>query len=223
MCQSEHVSEKQEEFGVPRRRQRRKDARPSEIVEAALGLFIERGFGATKMEDVARSAGVAKGTLFVYFPTKEDLFRAAARQVLALNLDPLLQAIARADRPVVELIPALLKQAAFVGGTRIPAIVRMLIAESRMFPDLARVWHDEVVSKALAHVIAAIERGQAAGELRPGNARLYAFSLVGPMLAGVLFREIFAGAEAELPDLHALAAQHAETILGGMRAEEKRL
>src|SRR4051812_3103446 len=70
-----------------RRRARRKDARPAEIISAALALFAERGFAVTKLEDVAARAGIGKGTIYLYFPTKEDLFRAVVRQGLLPNLE----------------------------------------------------------------------------------------------------------------------------------------
>jgi len=200
----------------PPRRQRRKDARPSEIIEAAIAIFAERGFGAARLEDVARRAGVAKGTVFVYFPTKDDLFRAVAQTVLTSHLERLQGAAADLDRPIAELVPMLLMQAAAViGEGRLPAMMRLLVSESRQFPDLARVWHDEVVSKVLGLLTMAIERAQARGEIKPGNARLYAFSIIGPMLASALFREVFRDT-APLPDLRELAEQHARTILDGL-------
>ena len=201
--------------GQPRR-QRRKDARPSEIIEAAIEVFTERGFGAARLEDVARRAGVAKGTVFVYFPTKDDLFRAVAQTVLTSHLERLQGAAADLDRPIAELVPMLLMQAAAViGEGRLPAMMRLLVSESRQFPDLARVWHDEVVSTVLGLLTMAIERAQARGEIKPGNARLYAFSIIGPMLASALFREVFRDT-APLPDLRELAEQHARTILDGL-------
>jgi len=200
----------------PPRRQRRKEARPSEIIEAAIAIFAERGFGAARLEDVARRAGVAKGTVFVYFPTKDDLFRAVAQTVLTTHLERLHGAAADLDRPIAELVPMLLAQAAAViGEGRLPAMMRLLVAESRQFPDLARVWHDEVVSKVLGMLTLAIERAQARGEIKPGNARLYAFSIIGPMLASALFREVFRDT-APLPDLRELADQHARTVLDGL-------
>jgi AcrR family transcriptional regulator len=200
----------------PPRRQRRKDARPSEIIEAAIAIFAERGFGAARLEDVARRAGVAKGTVFVYFPTKDDLFRAVAQTVLTSHLERLQGAAADLDRPIAELVPMLLMQAAAViGEGRLPAMMRLLVSESRQFPDLARVWHDEVVSKVLGLLTMAIERAQARGEIKPGNARLYAFSIIGPMLASALFREVFRDT-APLPDVRELAEQHARTILDGL-------
>ncbi|HEY3797450.1 MAG TPA: TetR/AcrR family transcriptional regulator [Caulobacteraceae bacterium] len=199
------------------RRQRRKDARPGEIVAAAIDVFAESGFGAAKMEEIARRAGVSKGTLFVYFPTKQDLFRAVAQIMLSANLGRLESVVIENDRPLRELIPLLLGQAAAAAeDRRFPVIIRLLIAESRSFPDLARVWHDEVVAKVLMIVTAAIERAQARGEVRAGDARLFAFSLAGPMIAGVIFREVFGATGVALPDLRALAAQHAQTVLLGM-------
>jgi AcrR family transcriptional regulator len=198
------------------KRRRRKEARPSEIIEAAMAIFAERGFGAARLEDVARRAGVAKGTVFVYFPTKDDLFRAVAQTVLTSHLERLHSAAADLDRPIAELVPMLLAQAATViGEGRLPAMMRLLVAESRQFPDLARVWHDEVVSKVLGMLTLAIERAQARGEIKPGNARLYAFSIMGPMLASALFREVFRDT-APLPDLRELAEQHARTVLHGL-------
>lgn len=198
-------------------RTRRKEARPGEIIDAAVALFAERGYGATRLEDVARRAGVAKGTLFVYFPTKEALFRAVARSILSANLNGIAHAATDPERSFSELVPTLLAQAAANGEGQLPVIMRLLIAESRTFPDLARVWHDEVVSKVLALVTGAIERAQARGEVRAGDPRLHAFSILGPMLAGMLYRQIFAGIDETPPDLRALAALHGETLVNKLK------
>jgi AcrR family transcriptional regulator len=198
----------------PRRRQRRKDARPGEIVAAAVEVFAEQGFGAAKLEEVARRAGVAKGTVFVYFPTKQDLFRAVARTAVSANFDHLAEAAT--DRPLTEFVPALLAQAAQVGESRLAAMVRLIVAEARTFPDIAQVWHDEVVAKVLGLLASAVERAQARGEVRAGDARLYAFSILGPMLAAAIYREVFRETRAELPELQQLARQHALAILDGL-------
>lgn len=200
----------------PKRRQRRKEARPAEIIEAAIEIFGERGFGAAKLEDVARRAGVAKGTLFVYFPTKQDLFRAVARTVLTSHLDRLQNAAANLDQPLCELVPMVLAQAARLGEGRLPGMIRLLVAEARSFPELARMWHDEVVSQVLGLLSAAIGRAQARGEIRPGDPYLHAFSVMGPMVSAMIFREVFGATEAALPDLRELAAQHAGTVLNGL-------
>lgn len=203
--------------GAPVRR-RRKEARPDEIIAAATAVFIERGYGAARMEEIATRAQVSKGTLFVYFETKEALFRAVARAALASNLSRLHQLAADPALPLEELIPGLLKTAAGAAETEVVAIARLLVAEARFFPDLPRAWHDEVVSKVLGLLTHAIGAAQDRGEVRSGDPRLLAFSILGPMLAGVLFRDVFAATDAELPDLRALAEQHASVVLHGLIA-----
>jgi AcrR family transcriptional regulator len=196
---------------------RRKDARPAEIIEAALAVFAETGFAAAKLDDIARRAGVAKSSLYLYFETKEQLFRAVVRSAITPNIATI-KAMAEAfDGPFKVLAPALLQSAAvLMTGSQVPAVAKMVIGESRNFPDLARVWHDDVVSQVIGILSGVIDRGQARGEIKPGDPRLYAFSLVGPLLMAVLFGEVFAGIAPDPPDLHALAAQHAPILLEGL-------
>jgi len=124
-----------------------------------------------------------------------------------------------ADAPFAEIAPRLLaRAAAMMKGGRVPAIARMVIGESRNFPDLARIWHDDVVARVIGIVTGMIARAQARGEVAPGDPRLYAFSLMGPMVMAMLFREVFGGVDANSPDLNALADQHARTALRGLLA-----
>lgn len=95
-------------------------------------------------------------------------------------------------------------------------MMRLLIGESRTFPDLIRMWHSEVASHAFSLMTVAIERAQARKEIRPGNALLHAFSILGPLITATLFREVFQNTDANLPELHDLARQHTETILHGL-------
>jgi AcrR family transcriptional regulator len=196
---------------------RRKDARPAEIIDAAFSVFSERGYSAARLSDIAQRAGVAKASLYLYFETKEDLFRAVVRTAIAPNFAPVRQAAENFQGPFRTLIPMILTAMARVlQDKRLPGIVKMVIGESRNFPDLARIWHDGIVAVALATVAGVIARGQAGGEFRPGDPRLYAFSLAGPMLMAVLYRNVFDGFAADPPDLEKLAAQHAATILPGL-------
>ena len=195
---------------------RRKDDRPAEIIEAALELFVLNGFAATKLTEVAQRAGVVKGTLYRYFDTKEDLFRAAVRHLATANL-ALVEHAVPIDGTVATVVPAMLRQVARgVTGSRIPSIVRMVLAESRAFPDLATIWHDEVVSPILNGVAAIMAKGQESGEIRVGDPRLDALSVIGPMVTGVLYREVFRTSDDGWPSLDALALQHAETIVRGL-------
>jgi AcrR family transcriptional regulator len=196
---------------------RRKEARPGEIVGAALEVFAEKGFAAAKLDDIARRAGISKPTLYLYFETKEEIFRAVARPAIASLLEALESQTDRADAPFAELAPRLLSGAAeMMTSERVPAIARMVIGESRNFPDLARIWHDDVVASVIGVVTGIIARAQGRGEVLPGDPRLHAFSLMGPIVMAILFREVFGGVGADPPDLQALADQHARTALRGL-------
>jgi AcrR family transcriptional regulator len=195
---------------------RRKTARPAEIIDAAFDVFAETGYAAAKLEEIARRAGVSKAALYLYFETKENLFRAVVKTAIAPSFERL-QATADAfDGPLTQLIPMLLAaMAAMIEESRIPAMAKMVIGESRNFPDLARIWHNDLLAPAIATFAGVIARAQARGELRSGDPRLYVFSLIGPMLATLLYRCVFAGISNDPPALKEMAAQHAGVFLSG--------
>jgi AcrR family transcriptional regulator len=200
--------------------QRRAEDRPGEICAAALEVFAEKGFAAAKLDEIARRAGVSKGTLYLYFKDKEELFRAVVRDTVAPNIEAVRDAVISTDLPFAQVAPMFLSRFADV-ATRLPvgAVAKMVIGESRNFPELAKVWHDQVASRAIAMLAELIEQAQGKGEVRPGDSRLHAFSLMGPMLMGVLWRETLQPAGGAPVDLAALARQHAETVLVGLLLE----
>lgn len=201
---------------------RRKVERPREILEAALDVFAESGFAAAKLTDIARRAGVSKAALYLYFETKEDLFRAAAGALAAPNLALLAEALEASPTPFAELAPTLLARAAgLLSEARAVSLMRMVLAESRNFPDLARIWREDVVERVLDLVSRLIARAQARGEIIAGDPRLLAFSLMGPLVMGGLFRAVFGEVGTDAPDLAALAAQHGRTVLGGLLTSNK--
>ena len=201
--------------------QRRAEDRPREICAAALEVFAENGFAAAKLDEIAKRAGVSKGTLYLYFKDKEQLFRAVVRDAVVPNVERLRGDLIQTGLPFRDLIRLFLSHFVEVTG-RVPvgAVAKMVISESRNFPELARVWHNEVVSKALGTVTALIEMAQAKGEVRAGDARLHAFTLMGPMLMGILYRETLEPIGGEPLDLGALARQHADTVLSGLLMEQ---
>lgn len=201
------------------RRRRRKEARPAEITAAALEVFADHGFAAAKLDDIARRAGVVKGSIYLYFSDKEELFRAVVRSAVVPDIAAVRGAAEAFDGPLAELAPRLLAGAAGVlGRPSLSRFARMVIGEARNFPDLARVWHDEVVSPVIDGVARLIARAQTRGEAREGDPRLYAFSLMGPLFVAVLFRDVFGEASNDPPDLARLAEQHGAAILRGLLA-----
>jgi len=205
--------------GQPKWR-RRSEARPGEIIAAALAVFAEKGFAAARLDDIAARAGVSKGALYLYFETKQDLFRAVVRETIAPNLAAVVGFISHSPLPFGDLIRLVFARLAeVVAEGRLGAVAKMVIGESRNFPELAKVWHEDVVSRMLDAVGEAVAAAQARGEVRRGDPRLHVFSLAGPLLMGVLWREVFVPIGAEPIDLKALLAQHAEVALKGMLVE----
>ena len=202
---------------------RRAEDRPREICAAALEVFAEKGFAAAKLDEIAKRAGVSKGTLYLYFNDKEALFRAVVRDTVAPNIDAVRAAVIGADVPFEQAVRMFLGRFAEM-STQMPvwAVAKLVIGESRNFPELAKVWHDQVASRALMMLAGLIESAQKRGEVRDGDPRLHAFSLVGPMLMGVLWRETLEPAGGVPLNLEALAGQHAETVLTGLLTGNER-
>jgi AcrR family transcriptional regulator len=202
---------------------RRKAERPGEIVQAALQVFAEKGFAAARLDDIARRAGVSKGAIYLYFETKEDIFRAVVDQAIAPNLAAVRAMMAAHPGPFADLLRAL---AARIGElvTTLPVggVVKMVIGEAGNFPELARVWHDELISHMLGGLTDAIRKAQARGEVRAGDPRVFAIQVVGPIILSVIWNQVIAPVGAEPFDAPAVARQHVETMIVGLRPQEAR-
>ncbi|MBK3774749.1 TetR/AcrR family transcriptional regulator [Azospirillum sp. YIM DDC1] len=192
---------------------RRKEARPREIVDAALTVFGERGFAATRLEDVAARAGVSKGTLYLYFPNKEELFKAVVREAILPNLDMAERLLAGALGPSFAVLETLLTLfATRILKSRAGAIPKLVIAEAGNFPDLARFYHDEVIRRAFALLAAVLERGMARGEFRPVDVDSTVRLIVAPMLMSALWRSSFEALEDRPLDVRRLVAAHLDAL-----------
>jgi AcrR family transcriptional regulator len=202
---------------------RRKADRPAEIVSAALAVFAEKGFAAAKLDEIAARAGVSKGALYLYFETKEDLFRAVVEQAIAPNLEMMRAMIAAHPGPISDLLRLVPERLALI-LERLPVggVLKMIIGEARNFPELARIWHDRLVAHALGALSDAIAAAQARGEVKPGDPRAYALQLIGPALMGVIWDATFVPVGAPPFDVPALARQHVETMLSGLLTEGAR-
>src|SRR5262245_40188767 len=122
-----------------RRWVRRKDARPDEITAAALELFVERGYASTRLEDVAAKAGISKGTLYLYFANKEELFKAVVREALVARLVEFRGHIEQYQGSSFELLHLVFKTWwEKIGATPISGIPKLISSEARNFPEIAR-------------------------------------------------------------------------------------
>jgi AcrR family transcriptional regulator len=202
---------------------RRKDARPGEIVAASLACFAERGFAATRLEDVARRAGVTKGTLYLYFPNKEELFKAVVRQAVVTNIVQGETLVAHSSEPAPVLLEQLIArlQAAMVAPAS--AIPKIVVAEAGNFPDIARFYLEEVIQRGLRLFRRVLKAGVARGEFRPMDVESTAYCVVAPMVLGMLWRHSFARHERRPLDAGALCGTHVQILLQGVLPDGARV
>jgi AcrR family transcriptional regulator len=197
--------------------QRRKGARPAEIVAAALAVFVERGFAATRLADVARRAGVTKGTLYLYFESKEALFKAVVRETIV-------PCIAEGERlaethtgPARELFIRLVHGWwKLIGETSLSGIPKLMLAEAVNFPELARFYSDEVVRRGQRLIGSVLERGIRSGEFRPIDVAIAARLVMAPLLHALHWRHSFGLCGAEPLDAQRFVDAHIDIFLHGI-------
>ena len=165
------------------RRERRKDARPRELLDAALALFVEQGFAATKAEDVARRAGVSKGTLFLYFTSKEELFKAVVRENIVGQFSEFNVALDTFTGSTETLLRTFMTAWWHrVGATRSAGICKLMVSEGRQFPELADFYRTEVIDPACQIIGRVLARGVQRGELQALPAQHSVYTLLAPIL-----------------------------------------
>jgi AcrR family transcriptional regulator len=200
----------------PARWKRRKAARPAEILDAALDCFAERGFTATRMDDVAVRAGVTKGTVYLYFKTKEELFTALVRSKLLPNIERL--EAASADAPAPVLLERLMAMwAEHLVPSRASVLPKLIMAEAGNFPELAKFYLDEVIHPARAQLASVLRRGVQTGEFRPIDVDSIVYCVLGPLLFAVYWRHSFEPLDEAPLDVAALCRTHLDTLLNGLR------
>jgi AcrR family transcriptional regulator len=172
--------------------QRRKEDRPAEITQAALAAFAEKGYAATRVDEVAKRAGVSKGLLYLYFKTKEDLFKAVIRSFLSPRIDALISNIEETDLSAEEFLRGpFLAFARSLPKSPAKILVRLMIAEGPKHPDLVEWYWDNVVSRALAALRTLIERGVDNGEFRESALNVFPQLLVTPVFFSMIFTIVF--------------------------------
>lgn len=201
-------------------RRRRKEARPSELTAAALSLFVEKGFAATRLEDVAARAGVSKGTLYLYFDSKEALFKAVIEQGIlpALSEGETLLAEHRGNNASL-LRCLLLGWWQLIGATDLAGVPKLMISEANNFPELAQYYHDQVISRGRNLLLEALRRGVASGEFRPvADPEAMVDVLIAPLLMLSIWRFSFAPCARKANEPQAFLDTHFDLILNGLRA-----
>jgi AcrR family transcriptional regulator len=179
----------QPDIDIKPRWERRKDARPHELLAAALDLFVERGFASTRLEDVARRAGVSKGTLYLYFANKEELFKAVVRHTIVPELGLAEGTIAEFDGHSADLLREVVRGWwQRVGAAKASGITKLVLAEAGNFPDIAKFYQEEVIARGTRMIASLLERAVARGEFRPVDVTVTTQVLIAPLLMLVTWK-----------------------------------
>jgi len=198
---------------------RRKEQRPGEILAAALEQFVERGYAATRLEDVARRAGVTKGTMYRYFSSKTDLFRAVVRGSVVPEIEAFERAIASSEGPSRELLVQ------FAEGwmdriyrTPICGLAKLVTAEASNFPELARFYQTEVIERAVRAVKRVLERGMERGEFRAIDVDAATFVLRAPLILAAIWKHSMNKLESSRLDERRFVDTYLEMMMRGLLA-----
>ncbi|HYJ35826.1 MAG TPA: TetR/AcrR family transcriptional regulator [Rhizomicrobium sp.] len=202
---------------MAKRWQRRKDARPPEILDAALAVFAQKGFAATRLDDVAAKAGITKGTIYLYFDSKQALFEALARQSVGAQIEQIKAQLAAFPGSTPELLRLVLSTMGhFITTSDRVVLPRLVLAEAANFPKLAEFWRREVIDSGIGLMSGIIRRGIERGEFREIEPQHAARLCVAPMLIIMLWRTTFAQFDETPYDYQGLIEAHLQTLLKGL-------
>lgn len=172
--------------------QRRKEDRPQEIADAAFATFAEKGYSATRIDDVAKRAGISKGLTYLYYKTKEDLFKAVVKNVVVRRVDMLIGDLESTELSSEEFVRGpMLDFMRKVPGSPIAIVIRLLISEGPRHPDLVSYYYDNVVARGLQAIRRFVERGVERGDFRREALDLQPHLFLAPMMLSIIWRLIF--------------------------------
>jgi len=199
-------------------RQRRKDARPLELLEAALALFVEKGFAATRAEEVAQRAGVSKGTLYLYYPSKEELFKAVIAHYLSARIADTAQRVdayrGRMGPLLEDMLVAWWQQ---VYDSPASGTFKIIISEVRNFPEIAEFYVQQVIEPGSALIGRIVQRGIDSGEFRPTDVESVVHSLVLPMVMLCAHKHALGACTKQQIDGERFIAEHVALVVRGLR------
>ncbi len=197
---------------------RRKDERPAEILQAALTEFSLNGFAGTRLKDVAKRAGICKGTIYLYFPSKQDLFEAVVRDRIIPYLEQLENIGKRVDGTASEILRQqlqLIYQELVATDTRY--IPKLMIGEGNRFPELAEFYFREVITRMHKLLRTVIERGVSSGEFRPEALQWKPQAILSAALSAAMWRAVFD--QFDKLEMDAFLATHIDLLLNGLTAK----
>jgi TetR/AcrR family transcriptional regulator len=205
------------------KRERRKEARPGELLDAALDLFVEKGFSATRADEVATRAGVSKGTLFLYFQSKEDLFKAVVRENIANNFPTWQEEFVNFEGSSADMLRyAMTSWWERIGKTRASGITKLVMSEAQNFPEIAAFYQEEVIKPGNAMIRRILERGVQSGEFRELDLEQAVHIIVAPMIFLMMWKHSMGAcaASAKIVDPEQFIHMQVDVLLHGITAQK---
>jgi len=187
------------------------------VLDAALELFIANGFAATRVEDVARRAGLSKGAVYLYFPSKEALLEGLVRRAVTPIATQALEQLGHFEGdPRIAISATLRMVATKLVDPKLIAIPRPIMREVVQFPELAIMYRNEVLNHVLPVAERLIARGIAQGYLRPVDPELTVRSIVGPIALHLILAEVFQLVPEDGLAMDRLLENHLSILFDGM-------
>jgi len=201
-------------------RQRRKEARPAELIAAALDMFVERGFAATKLDDVAARAGVSKGTLYLYFSSKEELFKAVIQQGILPVLDHGEEILAQHQGDATSLLYTMLMAWwEMVGETHLAGIPKLIISEAGNFPEVAQYFYENVIVRGRNLLRQTLVRGMDSGEFRVVDIESTIDVILAPQMMLSIWRYSLAPCDCGKQDPEVYMRTYIDLLLNGLKSK----
>lgn len=204
-----------------RPRQRRKDARPSEIIDAGMELFAQRGFERTNLSDVASRAGISKGTIYLYFKSKDALFEAALRDRIAKAIQGAVHHMPDLEGSMETQIKSLIETIykGIIGGDGL-VLFKIMLREGHRFPSLSLLYKDIAISGGTAVLAKVLKTGAERGELRVDPATFDPRLIIAPAIVSALWQLLFP--EENPMATPGYAAAHLDMVLRGILSNPAR-
>jgi AcrR family transcriptional regulator len=201
---------------------RRAEARPDEVLDAALALFTEQGFAKTSVAQIAARSGLSKGAVYLYFPSKEAILKGLVSRALGPITDAGFAAMAQHQgdpRPVIARFLRMMAQAMANPTTR--AVPLIVLHEAPAAPEIAALFRDEVLMRLLPALTALLRQGVEGGTIRAIDPELTARSVMGPVLAHLLLSALFGIEPQDGLQMERLVENHLAILLAGLAPEQE--
>lgn len=201
----------------PPKFRRRAEHRPDELLDAALALFVAKGYAHTSVAEIARKAGLSKGAVYLYFPSKQAILEGLVKRAVTPVAAAALAAADISTGDIRQTLRAVLTViATTLGDPKVFAVPKVVIREATVAPEIAQLYRRAVFDTAFPTAVRLLEQAIASGQIRPVDPEMTIRSLIGPILVHMLFAEVFGIKPEDGLSIDRLVENHLDILLHGL-------